>query len=209
MISATLAMYSSEAHITNYISFLEAAMSVYEEHEARDPGHSGKVGVVAHAICTALNLEEHRRTSLSYACKFHDIGMMGALCDIAAKDSIISEKEHSRIKYHSIIGYTITKPLDSVYPISSTILHHHEFLDETGYPEGVSTECISLDAKILAFSEVLIGMLSDRPHRKGRSYEDSIRELKTMVPHKLDREVFDAFLAKSDEIREALQKVAI
>jgi HD-GYP domain-containing protein (c-di-GMP phosphodiesterase class II) len=207
LISATLAMYSSESHTTNYVSFLEAAIDAFENNDKFDRLHSEKVRAVASSIGTSLNYDEKRLQTLLYACKFHDIGMMGNLYDIASKNIAITEKERSRIKYHPVIGYTMTKPLDSTYPISNTILHHHEFLDATGYPDAISSESISDDAKILAFCEVLIGIVSDRAHRQGKPYDVAVKEIETMVPNKLDSKVFKAFMEKRESIFIELDKL--
>ncbi|MEI6206168.1 MAG: HD domain-containing phosphohydrolase [Desulfuromonadales bacterium] len=207
LISATLAMYSSETHITNYIAFLEAAIDAFENSDKFDLHHSEKLRVVALSIGKALNYDNKRLQTLMYACKFHDIGMMGHLYDIASQNIAITEKERSRIKYHPVIGYTMTKPLDSAYPISSIILQHHEFLDSTGYPDGLPAESISEDARILAFSEVLIGAVSDRPHRQGKSKEAAVQEIETLVPNKLDSKVFEAFIENKDTIFEELAKL--
>jgi HD-GYP domain-containing protein (c-di-GMP phosphodiesterase class II) len=207
LISATLAMYSSETHITNYISFLEAAIDAFENSDKFDRNHSEKLRAVALSIGTALNYNDKRMQTLLYACKFHDIGMMGHLYDFASKDITITEKERSRIKYHPVIGYTMTKPLDSAYPISTTILQHHEFLDSTGYPDGLSSESISEDARILVFCEVLIGIISDRPHRKGKSQEAAVKEIETLVPKKLDNKVFEAFMENRESIFSELDKL--
>jgi len=207
LVSATLAMYSSEAHTTNYVSFLEAAIDAFEINDKFDRYHSEMVRAAALSIGMALNYDDKQLQTLLYASKFHDIGMMGHLYDIASKSIAITEKERSRIKYHPVIGYTMTKPLDSVYPISTTILHHHEFLDSSGYPDGIPSDSISDDAKILAFCEVLIGIVSDRPHRKGKSYDAAVKEIETLVPRKLDSTVFKAFMENRDSLFMELDKL--
>lgn len=207
LISAVFAMYSSEQHIANYISFLDAAIGVYENNDPFEARHSQKVAAVALAVAAQLGMDSKGRETLGYACRFHDIGMMGQLSGIASKSGNISEKEHARIKYHPAIGRTITKPLDVQYPVSSIIQQHHEFLDGTGYPGGDCAEAISLEAKILAFSEVLIGMMSARPYRPGRSLENAVLELKTLVPHKLDDGVYQAFTQQREAIAAALREL--
>jgi HD-GYP domain-containing protein (c-di-GMP phosphodiesterase class II) len=202
VLSAIFAMYSSETNILNYTDFLDAAIRVFEQSDIFYRDHSKMVDVVARAIATSLSLDEKRLKGLGYACRFHDIGMLGDIYTIALKNIDLSEKEHARIKFHPLIGYAITMPMDSLYPISGTILQHHELLDGSGYPNGVSPDTILLESRILAFSEVFIGALSDRPHRKGRSFSDAVREVEAMAPHKLDRDVLRAFV----EMRESIER---
>jgi hypothetical protein len=207
LISATFAMYSSEQHIANYLSFLEASIEVYEKNDPFEHRHSEKVRAVALPIGAALGLDAERLATLGYACRFHDIGMLGQLSGIASKLGNLSEKEHARIKFHSAIGRNITKAIDSRYPVSAIILRHHELLDGSGYPGGLSGETLSTEARILALSEVLVGMLSNRPYRQGRSFEVAQRELETLVPHQLDAAVFGAFREKRAVIESALKEL--
>jgi HD-GYP domain-containing protein (c-di-GMP phosphodiesterase class II) len=207
LISATIAMNSSKSHIANYINFLETAIDVFEKSDIFYRGHSERVRTVAMEIGASLGFDEKRLKALSYACKFHDIGMMGEIYEITSRTINLSEKEHAKIKYHPIIGYTITIPLDSAYPISTTILQHHELLDKSGYPNGVSSEEITLDAKILAFSEIFIGMMSDRPHRPGRSFDEAVRATETFLPDKLDNAVYMEFMKKREEIEGSLRRL--
>jgi HD-GYP domain-containing protein (c-di-GMP phosphodiesterase class II) len=205
LISTTIALYSTESHLANYLDFLEKAVNVFENSDAYYRGHSDRVRAVALAIGASLRLDEQRLKTLSYACKFHDIGMMGDLYDIASQSINLSEKEYGKIKYHPIIGYTITVPLEPVYPVSSIILQHHELTDGTGYPNGISSEEMSLEAKILAFSEIFIGMMSERPHRPGRTFDEALRATETFLPDRLDTTVHREFLKNRDRIEASLK----
>jgi HD-GYP domain-containing protein (c-di-GMP phosphodiesterase class II) len=207
LISSTIAMNSSDSHIANYLNFLETAIDVFENSDSFYRGHSERVRTVALTIGSSLGFDENRLKALSYACRFHDIGMMGEIYEITSQTINLSEKEHAKIKYHPIIGYTITMPLDSAYPVSNTILQHHELLDKSGYPNGVSSEEISMDAKILAFSEIFIGMMSDRPHRPGRSFDEAIKATETFLPDKLDNAVYTEFMKKRGEIEGSLTRL--
>jgi HD-GYP domain-containing protein (c-di-GMP phosphodiesterase class II) len=134
--------------------------------------------------------------------------MMGEIYELTSRTINLSEREHSKIKYHPIIGGTITTPLDFAFPnLSNIILQHHELLDKSGYPNGVPAEEISLDAKILAFSEVFVGMMSDRPHRPGRSFEEAVRATETFLPGRLDNSVYTEFSKKRGEIEGGLRKI--
>jgi HD-GYP domain-containing protein (c-di-GMP phosphodiesterase class II) len=207
IISAVHAMYSSEQHIDNYLSFLEASIEVYENNDPFERRHSEKVSTVALALGSALGLDADRLTALRYACRFHDIGMLGQLSGIASKSGSLSEKEHARIKFHPAIGRNITKALDSRYPVSHIIQQHHEFLDGSGYPGAVGGPAISTEARILALSEVLVGMVSNRPHRQGKSMDVALRELEGLVPHQLDAAVFAALLKQRESIAGALKNL--
>lgn len=207
MISTIIAMYSSEEHLSNYLYFLETAIGAFENSDTYYRRHSDRVVAVALSLGKTLGFDDKRMKALEYAGKFHDIGMMGDICDITSKGISLSEKEHAKIQYHPIVGQAITAPLDSTYPISNIIMQHHEYLDRTGYPDGIPPEKISMDSRILAFSEVFIGAMSDRPHRKGRSLDEAIREVEAMVPHKIDNDVFQAFMKDRENITAILKTI--
>jgi len=69
------------------------------------------------------------------------------------------------IKTHPREGYNIISGIDFAPEIYDMVLHHHERLDGTGYPDGLSGDEISIEARILAVADVIEAMNSSRPYR--------------------------------------------
>lgn len=205
LISAMLSFYSNKTILKDYIYVLETAIRSFEETDSYYHRHSEKVEIVAVAIGEKLGLDRRNLENLMLAARLHDIGMIGDIYDITLQDMTLSEKDYGVLKYHPLIGSVITTPLDGLHNISNIILQHHELNDGTGYPHGITSEKMLTEAKILALSEMLVGLISDRAHRKGHPVEDAFRQLADMVPHKIDADVFTALLEQKGSIIGKLQ----
>ncbi|MDD4207317.1 HD domain-containing phosphohydrolase [Mesotoga sp.] len=73
-----------------------------------------------------------------------------------------------------------------------TILQHHERLDGSGYPKGLTDKEILLTSKILAVADVVEAMLSDRPHRRARDVEEAMEEISSN-----SGKLYDSLVVKS------------
>ncbi|NWF98253.1 MAG: HD domain-containing protein [Nitrospirae bacterium] len=207
LISAMLSFYSNKSLIDDYIYVLETAVKVFEDSNSFYRQHSSKVEIMAKLIGEKLGLESSKLLNLRYAARLHDIGMAGDIYELALKDLKFSEKDYSILKFHPLTGASLTAPVDSLYPISNIILQHHELCDGSGYPHGIKANEMMFEAKILSFCEMFVGFISDRPHRKRYSPEMAIQEVSILVPEKIDREVFLAFMDQKETFLNELEKI--
>ncbi len=205
LISAMLSFYSNRSLLRDFLHVLEIAVKSFEETSRYYQKHSEKVEIVAATIGKKLGLEAKSLENLQLAAGLHDIGMIGDIYDLTSKDLRLSDKDYGILKYHPLMGSTITAPVDSLNPISKIILQHHEFNDGTGYPQGIKSEDILVEAKILSFSEIFIGLISDRSHRKAFTLDAAIQQMSSLVPNKIDSDIFTAFIDERDNILKKLQ----
>jgi HD-GYP domain-containing protein (c-di-GMP phosphodiesterase class II) len=82
---------------------------------------------------------------------------------------------------HPTVGYEVLKGLDLPWPIAQIVHQHHERLDGSGYPLGLSGEDILLEARILAVADVVEAMASHRPYRPSLGLDRALSEI---VKHK-------------------------
>ena len=95
---------------------------------------------------------------------------------------------------HPTVGYEVLKGLDLPWPIARIVHQHHERLDGSGYPLGLSGEDILLEARILAVADVVEAMASHRPYRPSLGLDRALSEI---VKHKgklYDPDAVDACL---------------
>jgi HD-GYP domain-containing protein (c-di-GMP phosphodiesterase class II) len=81
------------------------------------------------------------------------------------------------MRRHPIIGEGIVKPVHSLSTLCGIIRHHHEWLDGTGYPDGLKGDKIPLGAKILAVSDSFDAMTSKRTYRDAMTVEQALAEI--------------------------------
>ncbi len=165
--------------------------------EVRDPhtaGHQRRVAQLASAIASELGLPEDRVQGIRMAALIHDIGKIYAPAEILSKPGQLTELEFGLIKTHPQVGRDILKTVEFPWPIAEIVYQHHEALDGSGYPEGLSGEEITLDARILAVADVVEAMSSHRPYRAALGIETALEEVSRNRGVLYDPDVVDACL---------------
>lgn len=163
--------------------------------ETRDPytaGHQERVTRLSVAIAEVMGLDEDRIAALRLAAMVHDIGKIYVPADFLNKPGKLSDLEYSILWTHPTIGRDILKSVDFVWPISEIVMQHHERMDGSGYPKGLSGEDIFLEARILAVADVIDAMDSHRPYRPSLGMEKALGEIKTKRGSHFDSNVVDA-----------------
>lgn len=140
--------------------------------EKRDPytaGHQQRVALLAMGIGKKLSLTQKEIEVISVAGLLHDIGKAAVPTELLVKPSKLMTPEIQLMKLHPEIGYDIIKDIPFIESlgkdVSTIVLQHHERLDGTGYPNGLTNDELELEAKILSVSDVVEAMSSHRPYR--------------------------------------------
>ncbi|MCK4222126.1 MAG: HD domain-containing protein, partial [Dehalococcoidia bacterium] len=107
--------------------------------------------------------------------------------------------EWAIIRAHCRQGYEILKDTQLPWPVAEMALHHHERLDGSGYPDGISGDALSLEVRILGVCDVVEAMSSFRPYRPARSREEVLAELKGGRGTKYDAGILDRVLEVVEE----------
>jgi putative two-component system response regulator len=163
--------------------------------EMRDPytaGHQRRVAALAGAIATQMGLPEDRIDELRMAGIIHDLGKIAVPAEILSKPGRITEAEFNMIKCHPQAGYDILKDIEFPWPIAQIILQHHERMDGSGYPQGLSGDDILMEARILAVADTVEAMASHRPYRPALGIDKALEEISKNKGILYDLEVADA-----------------
>jgi HD-GYP domain-containing protein (c-di-GMP phosphodiesterase class II) len=147
----------------------------------RDPytaGHQRRVTILACAIAEEMGLTDEQFDGLRMAGLIHDLGKINVPAEILSKPGHINDIEFSIIRYHPQICHDILKSIELPWPVAKIVLHHHERLDGSGYPQGLKDDEIILEAKILAVADVVEAMASHRPYRPALGIELALEEIK-------------------------------
>jgi len=148
--------------------------------EARDPstsGHQRRVADLARTMATEMGISKDRIEGLRSAGVIHDLGKICVPADILSKPSKLSEAEFSLIKIHPQVGYDILKDIEFPWPVASIVYQHHERMNGSGYPQGLSDDDILLEARILAVADVVEAMSSHRPYRPSLGLDYALDEI--------------------------------
>jgi HD-GYP domain-containing protein (c-di-GMP phosphodiesterase class II) len=165
--------------------------------EKRDPytsGHQRRVAKLTRAIAETIGLSEDQIEGTHVAASIHDIGKISLPAEILSKPIQLSEIEISLIQAHAQAGYDILKGLDFPWPIADIIIQHHERMDGSGYPRGLSGDRISIEARIIGVADVVETMSSHRPYRPSMGIEKALEEITLNSGTLYDSQVVDACL---------------
>jgi PAS domain S-box-containing protein len=165
--------------------------------EVRDPytsGHQRRVADLARAIAQEMGLAQDRVDGIRMSGAIHDIGKISIPSEILTKPIKLSPLEYSLIKNHPGVGYNILKDIDFPWPIAEITLQHHERINGSGYPNGLSGPEMLLEAKILAVADVVEAIASHRPYRPAYEIGVALDEISSNKGILYEPEVVDACL---------------
>ena len=189
--STSLAQAAAEAE-RHYVHVLREIVDCVEARDSYMCKHSERVAWVSEAIARRMGLSNDRAAMVKLAGQLHDIGML-AISEAVLKDrSRMSVDGFRSVRKHPTIAYHLLKPLESVAEILPAILHHHERLNGTGYPDGLRGDRIPLEARILAVADSFDAMTHDRPYRHAMTKMNAIAELRRCAPAGYDAACVDA-----------------
>lgn len=173
----TLVEEKTHALKANMLAFVTAIASTVEMRDPYTAGHQRRTAHLAGAIANELGLSEKIIEGLNLAAVVHDIGKIAIPAEILCKPSRLDPLEFGLIQRHPGTGYEILKSIDFAWPIAQIVLQHHERLDGSGYPHGLKSADILMEAKILAVADVVEAMMSHRPYRAGLGVDAALNEI--------------------------------
>ena len=165
--------------------------------EMRDPytaGHQHRVPALAQAIAGEMGLAEEKILGLRVASLVHDIGKINVPAEILSKPGLLAAAEYELVKVHPQIGYNVLKGIEFPWPVAEIVHQHHERIDGSGYPRGLTGEQMLLEAKILAVADTVEAMVTHRPYRTARGIDEALGEISKNRGVLYDPETVDACL---------------
>jgi len=148
--------------------------------EVRDPytaGHQQRVAKIAAIIAKELGFSVQEIENIQMASVVHDLGKIVVPAEILSKPGKISEPEFSIIMQHPKIGYDILKKIEFPWHLAEIVYQHHEKLNGSGYPRGLSGEEILFESRIITVADVLEAMASHRPYRPALGIKAAMDEI--------------------------------
>lgn len=156
--------------------------------------HSLNVTLYSLAIGQRLNLSPKELETLGLGAILHDVGKMKISTDILMKPGRLTEEEYEEMKKHSEYGFQMLKKVNTIsLLVAHCAYQHHERLNGTGYPRGITGNNIHLFGKIIAVADVFDAVTSNRVYRKAMLPHEGLEILYAGVGTLFDAEVVTAF----------------
>ena len=158
-------------------STIKLLSELVELKEPYTAGHQERVAQLCSLIADEIKLPRKQKIATVLAARIHDIGKTAIPSEILVKPSSLSENEMSLIRHHVLSGYNLVKKIETDLNLADIIMQHHERINGSGYPNGITDKQILTEAKILGVADVVDAMLSHRPYRTARTKQEVIEEL--------------------------------
>ena len=178
-----------EASLSGMVQAIATAVELQDPFTA---GHQRRVADLSTEIAEAMGCEPDVVTGMGVAASLHDIGKLAVPAEILNRPGPLTVAEYSIVKEHSRFGYEIIARIEFPWPVADTVLHHHERLDGSGYPDGLTAKDLSREVRILSVADTVEAMLSHRPYRPAHTWEETVAVLRAGRGSVFDAEVVDA-----------------
>ena len=159
------------------VDTIQAIASIVESRDPYTAGHQRRVADLAAAIAAEMGLSVELIEGLRMAGVIHDIGKVSVPSDILNMPRKLTDIEFSLIKTHAKSGYEMVKDIEFPWPIARMILEHHERINGSGYPNGLTGDRLLLESRILAVADVVEAMATHRPYRAALSLDVAMDEI--------------------------------
>jgi putative nucleotidyltransferase with HDIG domain len=164
-----------------HLSTIRALTSAIDARDPYTAGHSVRVGQLSMEIGREMELSKRDLQFLEVGGYLHDIGKIGIRDDVLLKPGRLTDRERALIEEHPRIGINIVQYVDLADEVKQLVLSHHEKLDGSGYPDGLSGEQISIFARIGAVADIYDALTTERPYKPGLSVEEAVSMLQREV----------------------------
>jgi HD-GYP domain-containing protein (c-di-GMP phosphodiesterase class II) len=183
-----------EVLYNNLVNNLKSLVISIEARDSYTKQHSERVTDYALQIVEVMNICGEEKDAIQFGGYLHDVGKIGVRDTVLLKPGKLTDEEMEEIKMHPVIGDNIIKPLRFFPKERELILYHHERIDGTGYPHGISGDSIPTTVRILSVADTYDAMTSSRPYRIARTHDFAIEELKRCSGTQFDAEIVHAFM---------------
>jgi putative nucleotidyltransferase with HDIG domain len=163
--------------------------------------HSVGVAEAASAIAAQMCLAPPICTLVRRAALLHDIGKLSVSNAILEKPDKLTAEEWTVMRMHPAYTRTILRNIRGFDQLAYVAAAHHERLDGTGYPEGLTAESMSIPARIIAVADVYQALTEKRPYRESLPLDIVFNMMDRDAPHRLDPECLAALKQSRPQTR--------
>lgn len=185
-----------------YLALAEALAAALDAREHETGLHSKRVACHTLVLARRFTDAAERLRQVYWGALLHDLGKIGITDAILLKSGPLTEHEWGTMRTHPEIGHRILTAAPFMAEAAEIVLSHEEHFDGTGYPRGLAGDAIPLGARLFAVIDTLDAMTSDRPYRKGMSFDAAKSEILRLSGAQFDPQAVETFVATESVLRE-------
>jgi putative nucleotidyltransferase with HDIG domain len=177
------------------VATLEALVNALEAKDPYMRGHSARVADLSATIAHEMGLDDESVEQVRIAGRLHDIGKIGTRETVMNKEGPLTADEFEHVKQHVIIGSQILAPLAHLGSVIGAVRSHHERWDGTGYPDGLRSDAIPVEGRIIGAAEVYDALTTSRPYQEKMTPEQAVERIADLSGTVIDPKVYEALSA--------------
>jgi HD-GYP domain-containing protein (c-di-GMP phosphodiesterase class II) len=176
----------------------------YHAHDVEGRTHATNVARIALRLGRDLCLPRSELVALGVGALLHDVGKLAVPAELLESPRRLTAAEWEIVRAHSVAGESLVSGYVRHPDVRAVVRWHHERIDGSGYPDGLSGDEIPLLARIVAVADAYEAMVAERPYAGARSPEDAISEAFACAGRQLDA----ACVARLEAIVEPTRRAA-
>jgi HD-GYP domain-containing protein (c-di-GMP phosphodiesterase class II) len=150
--------------------------------------HSDRTCMLVLGLAAALGAVEDQLSDLRRAALLHDVGKLAVSNRILDKPGRLTPAEFAQVRRHPVVTRRILERVPGFGLLAPLASAHHERLDGSGYPNGLTAEELTMPMRMLAVADVYEALTSERPYRAAMRSDQALAIIRIESPHALDQE---------------------
>lgn len=175
-------------------SLIASLESTLSEKSYETKKHATNMISLSKTFAKQLGLSKDDENTLTLIARLHDIGKISISDTVLSKIGKLNEEEWNEIKGHSAAGGRIVNSIPELMHISDAIIHHHEWYDGSGYPNGLKQDLIPLNSRIISIVDAYEVMTNGRVYKPKMTHEEALEELIKFKGVQFDPYLVDEFI---------------
>ncbi len=156
--------------------------------------HSDHATQLAMRLAQDLGFDEDSMNAITLGGPIHDLGKIVVPDEILRKPGPLTPDERRTMEEHPVMGAAITAAVTDYDAVVDLVRHHHERFDGNGYPGNLKALQISRTTRLFTLADAYSAMTTDRPYRKGLTFEQAADEIIGGRGTQFDPDMADAFV---------------
>ncbi|MBV9773788.1 MAG: HD domain-containing protein [Gemmatimonadetes bacterium] len=179
-------------------AYISTVSMLADAVEAKDPythGHCEMASRYARMVADRLQLSDYDRSVVCYSALLHDVGKIGVSDGVLNKPGPLLPEERELMRAHVRVGYELLRNVPALQAVADVVLHHHEWYDGSGYPDGMKGEEIPIAARIVSAVDAYCAMTTRRSYKEAYTEEHARSELQRCAGTQFDPQVVEILLS--------------
>src|SRR6185312_1828024 len=162
--------------------------------------HSDRACVIVLGLAAELGADDDDLSALRRAALLHDVGKLAVSNRILDKPGALTAAEFAQIREHPAVTQRILERIPGFGALAPVAAAHHERLDGTGYPLGLTADALTMPMRLLAVADVYEALTSERPYRSAMRSDEAMAIIRVQAPHALDLEAASALASLAHDV---------